>query len=265
MQALSIAWSVKDRRWFHLYPRERITHSDSRTGRGPRRRWFGHDPRGSRPFASAFAKATARAVDASAELRKVAADASQAAIVRATAMSRLDAAANAATIDVVARGLRDESPLIRMGALGAFENVPPDIALRHVAPLLSDPRRAIRIDAARVLANVPSGRMNPADRSAFERAASEYVASQHYNADLVEARVNLGSFEARRGDGVRAEQHFKSAIALNPAFVPAYVNLAIFTDRSSVKRKPSACCATDSRSHLEAPHCIMRSGSRWCG
>lgn len=41
-----------------------------------------------------------------------------------------------------------------------------------------------------------------------------------------EARVNLGSFYAQRGDAVLAEEQLKAAIALDPLFVPAYVNLA---------------------------------------
>lgn len=190
------------------------------------RAWLKRDPRARQPFATAFAKANAHAIDANAQLRQVADDASFAAIVRATAMSELTPSANAATLDIAAKGLRDPSPLLRLGALGAFDNASPDMALRYVGPLLADPLRAIRIDAARVMAGVPVASMSPADRSAFDRAAAEYVASQSYNADLAEARVNLGSFEARRGDAVRAEQHLKSAIALDPSFVPAYVNLA---------------------------------------
>lgn len=60
----------------------------------------------------------------------------------------------------------------------------------------------------------------------LELAAAEYVAAQRYNADRANARTNLGSFEARRGEIARAEEDLKAAIALDPLFVPAYINLA---------------------------------------
>jgi len=63
-------------------------------------------------------------------------------------------------------------------------------------------------------------------RAAFERASAEYVASQQYNADRADARVNLGIFYANQGDAAKAEGEIKAAIALDPLFIPAYVNLA---------------------------------------
>ena len=39
VQALSIAWDVKRRRWFHLYPKERITHLDELHWTRPSHNW----------------------------------------------------------------------------------------------------------------------------------------------------------------------------------------------------------------------------------
>ncbi len=77
-----------------------------------------------------------------------------------------------------------------------------------------------------MLASVPADQLSPEQRAAFESASAEYVASQRYNADRTEARVNLGTFYANRGEAAKAEQEIKTAIALDPGFVPAYVNLA---------------------------------------
>ena len=68
--------------------------------------------------------------------------------------------------------------------------------------------------------------LTPEQRAAFERAAGEYVDAQRYNADRAEARVNLGTFYANRGDVARGEDEIKAAIRLEPLFIPAYVNLA---------------------------------------
>jgi len=84
----------------------------------------------------------------------------------------------------------------------------------------------IRIEAASVLADLPTQQLNAEEQLAFDRAAVEFVETQHYNADRAEARVNLGSFLARRGDAASAERELRSAIRLEPSSVPAYVNLA---------------------------------------
>jgi predicted CXXCH cytochrome family protein len=188
--------------------------------------WFGHDAPGLQQYASAFAAENAGAVGAGAKLRAIANARGQPAIARATALARLDANANGASLDAVSAGLRDANPLLRLGALESLAAAPPDLRARYALPLLSDPLRAIRIEAASILADVPLTAASAEQRAAFDRAAAEYVASERYNADRADARANLGSFEARRGDAARAEQDLRAAIALDPLFVPAYVNLA---------------------------------------
>jgi tetratricopeptide (TPR) repeat protein len=188
--------------------------------------WFGHDATGLQRYGPAFAAASAGAIGAGAKLRAIAGDATQPAIARATALSALNANANITTLDVVAAGLRSASPLVRLGALEALAGAPAELRLRNAMDLLSDPVRAIRIEAASLLADVPLTAASAERRAAFERAAAEYVESQRYNADRADARVNLGSFEARRGDVAHAEQDLKAAIALDSLYVPAYINLA---------------------------------------
>jgi Tfp pilus assembly protein PilF len=84
----------------------------------------------------------------------------------------------------------------------------------------------VRGEAVSVLAPVSADRLDAAQRAAFERASVEYVETQRYNADRAEARVNLGTFYAYRGDAAQAKAELRAAITLDPRFVPAYVNLA---------------------------------------
>jgi Tfp pilus assembly protein PilF len=199
---------------------------DARWAAAQIRIWFGHDPQGYQRFADAFGRSNAGTVGAAKELRAVAVDASQPPIARATAISRLDANANSATLDIVVGALRDANPLMRLGALDSIAAAPRELRARYAVPLLTDPLKLIRIEAAGALADVPLGSASPDQRAAFDRAAKEYVESQRYSADRADARVNLASFEARHGDAVRAETELKGAIALDPSFAPAYVNLA---------------------------------------
>jgi Flp pilus assembly protein TadD len=67
---------------------------------------------------------------------------------------------------------------------------------------------------------------DPQARVVFDRAADEFRQSQAANAERAEAQVTLGAFEARLGRVDVAEAVYRTAIALQPQFSPAYVNLA---------------------------------------
>jgi Tfp pilus assembly protein PilF len=189
-------------------------------------KWYGHSPQGYQRFAAGYAAANTGAPDAQAQQRAIAADAGDPAIARATALVELSAPLGPAALDAMTAGLRDPSPLVRLAALQSLSGAPPDARLRLAAPLLADSLRAIRIEAANLLAGVPADQLSAEQRTALERAAQEYVASQRYNADRAEGRVNLGNFYARRGDAGNALTELKAAIKLNPNFIPAYANLA---------------------------------------
>ena len=199
---------------------------DARWAAAQVKTWYGHDAQGYPRFAPAFTAVNARAIDAQAQLRAIAADAGHPAIVRATALAQLDASDSQRGLETLAEGVRDPSPLVRLAALQSLAHAPSSAHVSLVAPLLSDPVRAVRIEAASVLAAVPAEQLSAAQRASFERASAEYVASQRYNADHAEALVNLGTFYGNRGDTAKAESEFKAALGLNPRYVPAYVNLA---------------------------------------
>ena len=62
-----------------------------------------------------------------------------------------------------------------------------------LVPLLRDPVRTVRLDAARALAAAPRESLDPADREALEAGLAEYVESLRLDADRPEARVSLGA------------------------------------------------------------------------
>jgi Tfp pilus assembly protein PilF len=183
-------------------------------------------PQGYQHYTAAFSAAATGARDAGTQLRAVAADATQPPIARATAFADLDPPGGRSSLEALAAGLHSPDPLLRFGALQAMARAPLEVRAPLAAALLSDPVRIVRNEAVGVLAPLPADRLDAAQRAAFERASAGYVESQRYNADRVESRVNLGTFYANRGDAVQAEDEFRAAIALDPHYVPAYVNLA---------------------------------------
>ena len=202
------------------------TNRDARWAVTQVNQWYGHDPQGYQRFAAAFSAENAGAPDAQSQLRAIAADASYPAIARATALAQLIAPLSQSALQILAAGLRDRSPLLRLAALQALANAPLNARVQLAAPLLSDPLKAVRIEAVSVLAPVPAEQLSAPERAAFERASAEYIESQRYNADRAEARNNLGTFYGNRGDALKAEEEIKAAIRLEPFFIPAYVNLA---------------------------------------
>jgi tetratricopeptide (TPR) repeat protein len=188
-------------------------------------------------FASAFAAVEAGRPEARKELNEVAGDSSQPAIARATALAEIAAQDDRTTLDVLSRGLNDRSPLVRLGAVEGATRLSPGRRAAFVAPLLGDSMMVVRIEALPFGSG--AGVQSSAQQAAFERVASEYIASQQFNADRADARTNLGTFYAQLGDLSRAETELRKAIRLDPFFLPAYVNLAdVF--RASTARDPEA-------------------------
>ncbi len=91
---------------------------------------------------------------AQAALAAFVADAARPAIRRGTAASLLDPRDKGSRA-ALARALADPEPLVRHGALEAAGALEPSERLRLVSPLLSDPIRTIRIQAAQVLTSFP--------------------------------------------------------------------------------------------------------------
>jgi Flp pilus assembly protein TadD len=189
-------------------------------------RWHGPDRKGFQTYAAAFHSAWDDEADAAKLLAAVAADSNAPAIARASALSELGAHTTPATLNLVRAAIKDADPMVRIGALDALENAPPEQRWSIASPLLLDPIRSVRIRTASILADVPSARLLEDDRSRFDRAAEEFIAAQQFNADRPEARSTLGAFYARRGRNADAEAEYKAALRLSPQFTGAAINLA---------------------------------------
>jgi tetratricopeptide (TPR) repeat protein len=179
-------------------------------------------PVGFQHYATTFADAGRDDPRAAAELVSLAADTSQPAIARATAFAWMARLPSQATIDAALRASHDSDPLVRHASIDVLANLPPPDRWRAISPLLGDALRVVRIDAAAAVADAPAA----ASDATWQRAASEYEATQRYLADRPEARVALATFYARQRRFDDAEAQFRGAVALDGSFVPAYVNFA---------------------------------------
>ena len=187
-------------------------------------RWYGPD----RPphYGETLAAGRRRLPGAVDALVALAADGTRPAIVRATAVAALGDYPRAGTENAVRTALADPDPLVRLAGATAAERLPPETRLALVGPILTDTVRATRIEAARVLADVPDGLLDEPRRAVLGRGLDEYRAAQLVNSDRAESHVNVGVLHVRRGEFDAAERAYGQALAINPSFVPAYANLA---------------------------------------
>jgi predicted CXXCH cytochrome family protein len=164
--------------------------------------------------------------DTEAQLDALIHDTNAPAIARASALQALPPYATAASEPAVAASVSDPEPLVRLAAPAMLGVQPSQTIAKEITSLLSDPVRAVRIQAARALAGVDPRTLTPAQQSAYDSAYKELVAAEMINADRPEVHLNLGLLAVRRGQGNEAEAQYQTALRLDQNFVPAMVNLA---------------------------------------
>lgn len=190
------------------------------------RTWRGDGAPPPRHFGEALAAGRDGVSGADRLLRALVADEEAPAIARATALMELAALGGPTVRTAIEESGRDAEGLLRMATARAAESRPPPERIAFLRPLLKDPSRAVRIEAARALAEVPISQWSPEDRRALERALDEYRAVQRLDADQPQAHVNLGLLHLARGEAEQAEAAYRRALTVGDYFVPAYVNLA---------------------------------------
>lgn len=189
-------------------------------------RWYGSKAAERSSFTAAFVAGRSGAPGANAQLAAIIDDATQPAIVRATALSLLAPSADPAQAERVARAARDPDPLVRRASAAATHAIPQQAGAPVLTSLLADPVRTVRLEAVGQLVTIAGPPSDPQARALFDRAADEFRQSQAANAERPEAQVTLGALEARLGRVDAAAAAYRTAIALQPQFAPSYVNLA---------------------------------------
>ncbi len=188
--------------------------------------WFPQGRQTVPHYATALHAGRANAADAEAQLDRLILDTSQPAIARGSALLLLPRYLTPASEAAMKAAIADPDPLVRAAAPRAL---PPQLSrtmVQAVAPLLADPIRAVRIETARVLAGADPKTMTPEQQSAFATAYLELTAAEMVDAERPEAHLNLGLLDIRRRQPDAAEAQYRTALRLDPAFVPAMVNLA---------------------------------------
>jgi tetratricopeptide (TPR) repeat protein len=188
--------------------------------------WYPESRHRGAHFAEALAAASTGEADAGSRLGEVAMDPDLPGIVRASAVDRLHFTAGSRQLALLPELVADSDPLVRTAALRLLERTDLRNQVHLGWPLLQDPVRVVRIEAARGLAPLLRQPLPENLREQLDRAIEEYLRAEKVNAERPEAQVNLGNLFVATGDLDSAARAYQSAIGLDAAFIPAYVNLA---------------------------------------
>jgi tetratricopeptide (TPR) repeat protein len=159
------------------------------------------------------------------------------AIVRATALSLLRNYPPDAAIPIIKRALVDEEPLVRHTGIVRSEGLSAEERVELIAPLLWDPVRAVRIEAARSLAGIDSESLKPDQRKRLPEVLGEYEDAMAYSLDFSFAGFNLGNLYSNMDNPEEAEKYYLEAIRIDDLFYPAKVNLAMLYNRGGKNRE----------------------------
>ncbi|MEO8122980.1 MAG: tetratricopeptide repeat protein [Burkholderiales bacterium] len=196
--------------------------------------WYG--PKRRPHYGTTLAAARAGEPGADAALAILAGDATQPAIVRATALAALRAYPRGDD-EVRLKATHDADAEVRAAAADSLEGADPTLRVRALAPLLSDPVRGVRTSAARSLVGVDRALFDAAQLRALDAALAEYIAAQKVALDMPGARLNLAVIYQQTGEPALAEANYLAALKIDPDFTPARANLAQFY---SARGQPAA-------------------------
>jgi predicted CXXCH cytochrome family protein len=189
-------------------------------------RWYAQ-PKRPAHFGETFAAARQGAPGSDQALAALAADMKQPPIVRASALDMLRSRGPAG-LDARIEATRDADAEVRAAAASSLDALPASQRVPVLAPLLTDPIRAVRIAAARSLSSLPADQFDAPRRAAYDAALAEYIAAQSVSLDMPGSNLNLGVLYENTGRDALAEQHYLSALKIDPDFTPARANLSRF-------------------------------------
>ena len=154
-------------------------------------------------------------------------------IVRATALSALQAYPDEQALQVMRRALGDVEALLRHTAVEGIAVATPEGLVELLAPLLFDPVRAVRITTASRLGGVGREYFEAWQRDALDKELAEYVSAMRASLDFAAPGMNLGNLYQSQGDAETAEHYYRAAIEVDDLFFPAKMNLAILLSQQS--------------------------------
>jgi predicted CXXCH cytochrome family protein len=188
-------------------------------------KWYGPGRRAH--YGTIIAAGRKQLPEARQDLIKLAGDPLYPVIVRATALSLLSAYPGNETNQAYELALMDEEALIRRTAVDQLHVSDPQRQTALLASMLYDPVKAVRIEAARRLTEIPSPQLDEKQNEVFRTTLLEYQQAMEYSGDFAFGRYNLANLYTNLKKPELAIENYKAALDIDGRFYPAKVNLAM--------------------------------------
>ncbi|TWT37307.1 Tetratricopeptide repeat protein [Posidoniimonas corsicana] len=179
-------------------------------------KWYGPNRRDDPHWAPAIAAGRAGEPEGEPLLTAAVRRETTPAIVQATAVELLGQYNTPSSNAVKEQALESFSPLVR---LAAVRSISPETAagmVETLAPLLTDPVRSVRIEAARRLAPLPEQAFTSQQFLDRKAGLEEFRTEQRMHSERAAAHNNLGELARVQGDPKTAAREFRIAMKLEP-------------------------------------------------
>lgn len=197
--------------------------------------WFDIEA-GSKHYGMIFDRARRADPSVLAELSDIALDPDYSFIVRATALEYLQGYGQAG-VEPTIESLNDKNAMIRLMAVSNTSQYSPRLRFAALTPLLNDPVRAVRMEVARAVADIPESAFDERELAQNKAALGEYLIGQMSQADSPEANINLGRYYWQTKQYSDAEQAYQRAIERDPTIVISYKQLAaVYQDQNKPEK-----------------------------
>jgi tetratricopeptide (TPR) repeat protein len=141
--------------------------------------------------------------------------------------------------------------LIRRTAVDQLHVSDPQRQTALLASMLYDPVKAVRIEAARRLTEIPSPQLDEKQNEVFRTTLLEYEQAMEYSGDFAFGRYNLANLYTNLKKPELAIENYKAALNIDGQFYPAKVNLAMLYNQMGQNDKTEKLLLEVVREHPE--------------
>ena len=151
-------------------------------------------------------------------------------IIRASAFTHIGASHSQNSVQALKGALKNNSEIIRLGAVRSLSTLPIDLRSSLLLPNLEESSLSVRLEMARQLASldlsINNKNLNTGNIENINLLFNELISTALYDADTPENQVILANFYTARNQLKKAITHYKTALLLEPHFENALLNLA---------------------------------------
>ena len=162
------------------------------------------------------------------------------AIIKASALEQYAVFSSQRITNQVLSFLQSPDPLLRLNALKALGNYPPETILSSANNLMDDPVSSVRFEAMQRIAPLVQ-ELAPERKLVFDKVFAEYLHLQEGMTHRPEGFLNQGIVLAATGRSNEAEGKYLQGIGRFPKFVPLYMNLADLYRSQNNEAKAKEC------------------------